>query len=135
MTVLDRPEVIDIGKKQTAVPIINWYPANIFDFWNLQSDIVVLSRVLHDWDDDSALQLLKRARESMESGGRIFIVEMLLGENTMSGSLCDLHLLMVTGGRERSALEYNNLLSRTGFKPTTIYSVAALPSIIAGIAI
>jgi ubiquinone/menaquinone biosynthesis C-methylase UbiE len=135
MTVLDRGEVIEIGKKRIASSAVKWRAGNMFDFWNLHSDIVLLSRVLHDWDDDKALQILQRARETMKSGGRIFIIEMLLGEDNVFGSLCDLHLLMVTGGRERSARGYNNLLIRAGFKPVEVRGVAALPSIIAAIAI
>jgi 2-polyprenyl-3-methyl-5-hydroxy-6-metoxy-1,4-benzoquinol methylase len=135
MTVLDRPEVIELGRNQSASSIIKWHAASIFNFWNLRSDLVLLSRVLHDWDDGHALQILKRARETMKNGGRIFIIEMLLDENNVSGSLCDLHLLMVNGGRERTAQGYNELLGRAGFKPAGVYHFAALPSLIVGIAV
>jgi ubiquinone/menaquinone biosynthesis C-methylase UbiE len=135
MIVLDRHEVIALGQKQATSSIIKWHSANIFDFWNLHSDIVLLARVLHDWDDNHAEQILKRARETMKIGGRTVIIEMLLDENNVVGSLCDLHLLMATGGRERTAQGYNNLLRRAGFKPAGVYCFGALPSLVVGVAI
>jgi hypothetical protein len=96
---------------------------------------VILSRVLHDWDDAAALRILAHARAALPTGGRIFIVEMLIPEENVSGALCDLHLLVVTGGRERSGPEFERLLRTSGFGLVEVRLIPALPSIVVGVAI
>ena len=95
---------------------------------------MVMARVLHDWDDAPALRLLLCARRALPSGGRLFLVEVVMPENGVAGSLCDLHLLMATGGRERTAAEYAALLGEAGFGFDGIRRISALPSTVAGVA-
>ena len=64
----------------------------------------------------------------------MFVVEMLIPDDGAFGGLCDLHLLMATGGRERTAKEFENLFRQAGFEPTAVRTLAALPSIIEGVA-
>jgi hypothetical protein len=59
---------------------------------------------------------------------------MLVPENGVAGSLCDLHLLMTTGGAERTASEYERLLDAAGFGLECVRRIAALPSILVGVA-
>jgi hypothetical protein len=57
---------------------------------------------------------------------------MLLPEAGVAGSLCDLHLLMMTGGQERTATEYEALLNQAGFTLCEVRRMAALPAILVG---
>lgn len=136
VTVLDRKEVVEQGKREAAPGNgIDWHAANIFEEWGIHADAVILSRVMHDWDDHKALEILKRARAAMKPGGRIFIIEMLIEDGSVSGALCDLHLLVATGGRERSSVEFERLLRSSGFKLVDVQLIAALPSIVVGEAV
>src|SRR5260221_75477 len=45
-----------------------------------QADIYLLKHILHDWNDGEAVQILKRCREPMRPGGRVIVIERLLGE-------------------------------------------------------
>lgn len=136
VTVLDRPEVIEQGKREAAPGNgIYWHAGNLFDAWGLRADVVILSRVMHDWDDHQAIAILKRAREALSAGGRMYIIEMLIPEGNVSGALCDLHLLVATGGRERSLVEFERLLRISGFRLVDQRLIAALPSIVVGEAI
>lgn len=134
VTVLERPEVVDLARRQGGASGIQWRAANLFEPWGLQADAVVLARVLHDWDDEAAGRILAQARATLAPGGRVFVVEMLVDERAPAGSLCDLHLLTVTGGRERSAGEVERLLTAAGFECAGVRTVAALPSIVIGVA-
>jgi hypothetical protein len=67
--------------------------------------------------------------------GRIFLIEMLMPEAGVAGSLCDLHLLMATGGQERSRSEYAKLFGQAGFRLEEVKTLVALPSILIGVAI
>lgn len=135
VTVLDRSEVIEQALGDTSSSSrLEWRSTNIFEPWGLVADVVLLSRVLHDWDDDAALRILTQARAALPVGGRIFVIEMLIPESSVAGALCDIHLLMATGGRERSAAEYERLLAATGFQLAAVRTAAALPSIVVGLA-
>jgi len=132
ITVLERPEVVAIAPQDTP---LRWVSGNLFDEWKLEADAVVLSRVLHDWDDREALTILSRARSSLTVGGRVFIIEMLAGEEEAAGALCDLHLLVATGGRERSQEHFEVLLSKAGFKLESVRKLPTLPSVLVGVAV
>jgi hypothetical protein len=38
-------------------------------------DAYILSRVIHDWDDDAALTILRNCRRAIRPDGRLLLVE------------------------------------------------------------
>lgn len=50
---------------------------------------------------------------------------MVLDESSCAGALCDLHLLAVTGGKERTASQFHELLASSGFR---LLEIRTLPS-------
>jgi O-methyltransferase domain len=88
-----------------------------------RGDLLLLSRVLHDWDDAACLRILKRCREAMRPGARLAIVERLLPDHPAGSSLAaawDVHMMVNnTTGRERNLAEYRQLLDATGFLITS----------------
>ena len=134
VTVLDRPEVTERARHDGEHDSVAFYAADLFRPWGVTGDAVILARVLHDWDDAAALRILRHARRALSRGGRLFVVEMVLQEAGSAGGLCDLHLLMVTGGKERTLPEYSALLDRAGFALDGMRELPALPSIIVGVA-
>lgn len=54
----------------------------------------------------------------------------LLPDVGANGGLCDLHLLTVTGGQERTHKEMDRLLGRAGFKESQLYKLSSLPSVL-----
>ncbi len=134
VVILDRPEVIEQAARKQLGTQVELRSTDIFRPWGVKGSVVVLARVLHDWDDALALQLLHNARCALPSGGQLFVIEMLLPEDGMAGGLCDLHLLMATGGKERTAADYISLLERAGFDFDGVRRISALPSIIVGVA-
>lgn len=134
VTVLDRPEVIERTAHRELGERVEVRSADLFGSWGVEGDAVVMARVLHDWDDTRALQILRAAYRALPLEGRLFIVEMLVPENGAAGSLCDLHLLAVTGGKERTAEEYAALLDEAGFEAVGVRRIPSLPSIIMGVA-
>ena len=135
VTVLDRPEVIEQAQNTSDVSGINWVSGNLFETWEVSANTIILARVLHDWDDKNAICILKRARETLSSGDALYIIEMLLTENSFDGCLCDLHLLMATGGQERTESEYKLLLNNSGFKLKEVRSLNDLSTVLVCVAI
>jgi len=128
---LDRPEVVS---QVPSRPGLHPLQGDLFDDYNVAVDVAVLARVVHDWDDGRAVRLLQQVRAALPRGGQVFLVELLLPESGGFGGLCDLHLLMATGGRERTAAEYGALLATAGFELVEVRSVGALPSVLVGVA-
>ncbi len=83
-------------------------------------DVYILSRVLHDWDDQQGRLILERCAEAMPPDAQLLILERLLPEDD-SPSLAaawDVHMLCNVGGRERTAGHYRRLLRESGFTLT-----------------
>lgn len=133
VVLLDRPEVVEqAGRALGTADRLALRAADLLEPWEARGDAVLMSRVLHDWDDDAALRILRHARSALAPGGRLFVVEMLLPEDGVAGSLCDLHLLVATGGSERTLAEYTALLGQAGFASIRAVRLPALPSVIVG---
>ncbi len=115
VVLLERPEVVEQLPVQRRFAAVS---ADLFAPWPIAADVILLTRVLHDWDDDQALTLLHRAREALNPGGQLMIVELLLDPENPGGGLCDLHLRVVTGGRERTLADFAALLRRAGLHLT-----------------
>ncbi|APR65977.1 hypothetical protein CN03_02970 [Thalassolituus oleivorans] len=100
---------------------------DLFSDWRGFYDIVVLARVLHDWSDLDAVKILENAKRVLGGKGRIMILEMLMSEESCFGALCDLHLLAASGGRERTAAEFDILAKKAGLQ---IKQITELPSLV-----
>lgn len=80
-------------------------------------DLYVLSRVVHDWDDARAVAVLRSCRRAMEGHARLLLVERVLPDRIEPTPavqplvLSDLNMLVRTGGRERTAGEFAELLA------------------------
>lgn len=119
-TLFDLPNVIE-GQAFTNIPapIRNRMDKVGGDFFQSvpEADLYLLKFILHDWDDDECVAILRNCRKAIAPGGRIAIIELVLGEIGDPGfaPLMDLNMLVMTGGRERSFAEYAALLARAGF--------------------
>ena len=56
--------------------------------------------ILHDWDDERSIKILSRCREAMLPGGRLAVIELVLGElsDPGLGALMDLNMLAASPG-------------------------------------
>jgi SAM-dependent methyltransferase len=78
-------------------------------------DVYLLASVLHNWDDEDAVKILRNVRRAMNPGGRVLILEVVLpdDERPHLGKDIDLRMLAIfNGGAERSRAEYAALLAR-----------------------
>jgi hypothetical protein len=81
-----------------------------------QADLIILMNVLHDWDDDEAARILANVRRSLEPAGQLHIIEGLMAPEKPSMDLMDVGMAVITGGRQRSAREYEALLVAAGLR-------------------
>ncbi|MHC4170196.1 MAG: methyltransferase, partial [Planctomycetota bacterium] len=114
----DRCEIVG-GDFFTSVPV---------------ADAYVLRHVIHDWEDEEAIEILRNCREAMNPRGRILAVETVIPpmNEPCFGKWLDLMMLIV-GGRERTEEQYRRLFSLAGLKLSRVVSTAHEVSVIEGI--
>jgi hypothetical protein len=99
------------------------------------ADAYILCGVIHDWDDDHGIRILKNCRKAMTKDGRLLLVEVVVpepGANCFS-ALLDLNMLVMTGGQERTKSEFCTLFNAAGYKLTRIVPTVAPQSVIEAI--
>jgi hypothetical protein len=99
------------------------------------TDTYILKNVLHDWDDESAVRILKNCRRAMDDSGKILVMESLLpaSDEVSFASLLDLNMLVMSGGQERTEAEFGRLFKASGFCLTRVVPTMAPLSIMEGI--
>jgi hypothetical protein len=102
-------------------------------------DAYLLKHVIHDWDDQRAITILKNCHRAMTRQGKVLIVEGVypkrIDETTESRGAAanDVNMLVSTGGRQRSEDEFRALYQAAGFRLTTIVPTVARVSIVEGV--
>ena len=116
-TLLDRAAVIPAAEAHLAAAGVaeraRCVAGDFFDDVPAGADAYVLSRVLHDWDDDAAGRILAVCRRRMAPQSRLLVVDAILPERAEDGPAAvrmDLHMLLLFGARERTEAELRDLL-------------------------
>ena len=109
---------------------------DFFDSVPEGADAYILSGVIHDWDDDHGIRILKNCRRAMTRNGRLLLVEMVVPDADAKcfSKLLDLNMLVMTGGRERTKSEFRTLLAAAGYRLTKIVPTMAPQSVIEALA-
>lgn len=83
-----------------------------------EGDAYVMKWIIHDWEDEKAIAILKNCRTQVQPSGRLIIVDCVVPENDKPdfSKTFDLNMMVMTGGKERTAAEFEQLLATTGFK-------------------
>jgi hypothetical protein len=91
---------------------------DIFQAVPEHGDAYVLKSILHDWNDQDSLAILRTCRRAMTDGAALLVVERDLGgpNDRLENKLSDLNMLTGPGGRERSQRDYAALLEAAGFE-------------------
>jgi len=81
-------------------------------------DAYVMKWIIHDWEDEKAVTILKNCRAQMKPDARLIIVDCVVpeGNEPHFAKTFDLNMMVMTGGKERTAAEFEKLVSAAGFK-------------------
>lgn len=95
-------------------------------------DAYLLAQILHDWDDERSVEILRQCRRAIPAHGKLLVIELVLpeGEEPFFGKWLDLHMLVLLGARERTAAEYAALFDASGFALERVIPTSAGPSIV-----
>lgn len=97
-------------------------------------DAYILKRIVHDWSDAEAIQILQNCRQAMNEQGRVLLVERIAQPASQGNpaTSSDLMMLVLVSGRERTEEEFRELYAEAGLKLTRVISAGGR-SIIEGI--
>lgn len=130
---LDLPEVVASATLPVALADrIQAVGTDLFQPWPERGDAIVLARVLHDWSDADAVRLLARARAATEPGGRVYVLELVLRDDSPGGGLLDINMLVMTGGRERTEADFRSIFEAAGLRLVGTQSLPSVSSILIG---
>lgn len=97
---------------------------DIFERLEAEADLYLLKDIVHDWDDERSLQILRTVAAAMKPGSKLVLIEQLLERNETHPIVAalDLHMLNVCdGGRQRSVGELQALLGAAGLRPGAVH--------------
>jgi hypothetical protein len=99
-------------------------------------DLYVLSHIIHDWDDERARAVLQACRRAMAPSTKLLILDRVLPERVepnpvvQGDMLFDLMMMVWTGGRERTASEFQALLGTAGLRMVRIIPMQTADSLV-----
>jgi len=101
-------------------------------------DAYIMKHIIHDWDDERSLTILRNIHAVLAGvpNGRVILLESVVqpGNAPDFGKLIDMEMLLIPGGRERTADEFEALFARAGFDLTRIVPTASALSVIEAVA-
>lgn len=91
------------------------------------ADAYVMKYILHDWDDERCIVILRNCRAAMSAGGRVLVVENVIARGNAPdwGKLLDINMLVLTGGKERTRAQFEELFAAAGLKLRKIHETGA----------
>lgn len=133
----DLPHVIESAKQTTTVGgRCEYVTGDFFASVPAGGDAYMMKHIIHDWDDERAITILKNIKDAMNPGGRVLVVESVIadGNGQDFGKLLDIEMLVSPGGKERTAAEYEDLFKRAGLRLTRIVPTKSPYSVIEAVA-
>ena len=81
-------------------------------------DAYIMKWIIHDWNDELATTILKNCRNQIPANGKLILVDCVVPETDEPhfSKFIDLNMLVMTGGKERTAREFEKLLEGAGFR-------------------
>jgi predicted O-methyltransferase YrrM len=135
-TVFDQPHVADGARKTFADANLRQRTAAVGgDFFESVpggADLYTMKFIIHDWDDQRCVRILKNIRKGIAPGGKLLIFDTVIPEGNVPhfGKLFDLNMLVMTGGRERTEKEFAALLREGGFHLARVVPTASVISVV-----
>lgn len=119
-----------VGERATFIP------TDFFKAVDPGADCYLLKFIIHDWADADSIEILRNTRAAAGNDGRLLIVEQVAPErveaNPRHATVIrgDIQMMVATGGMERTAAEYERLLTEAGLTLVRIIPSASQFSVI-----
>jgi ubiquinone/menaquinone biosynthesis C-methylase UbiE len=135
----DAPQVIEGAKSALAESGVGDRCQLVSgDFFKLVpegGDAIVMKWIIHDWNDEQSVSIMKNCRRALPEGGKLILIEAVVPATSEPhfSKFIDLNMLVMTGGRERTEEEFRALYEASGFKLARIVPSESPFSVIEGV--
>jgi ubiquinone/menaquinone biosynthesis C-methylase UbiE len=99
------------------------------------ADAYLMRHIIHDWDDEKSLVILRNCHRAMKPGAKLLLVESVIptGNDPFGAKFLDLTMMLIPGGLERTAEQFRDLYAQAGFELTRIVPTSTEISVLEGI--
>ena len=135
---IDLPAVIDAARKEiSALDLADRCQLagmDMFESIPAGGDAYMMKHVIHDWNDERSVAILRNCRNVMPRNGKLLVIEGVIGpgNDPSISKLLDLQMLLI-GGKERAEEEFRALYRQAGFEMTRIVPTRSPASIVEGV--
>ena len=116
---------------------LTFHPGDFFKDLLPKTDVLIMGHILHDWDLEEKMMLLRKAYEALPTGGALIVHEALIDDarkQNAFGLLMSLNMLIEThGGFDFTGADCTQWMKKVGFKQTKVEKLAGPDSMVIGI--
>jgi hypothetical protein len=93
-----------------------------------KADIITMGNILHDWDEETKLMLMKKAYKALPEGGAFIAIESIIDDGrkqNVFGMMMSINMLIETGtGFDYTLADFSKWAKQVGFKSTSLLPLA-----------
>jgi hypothetical protein len=120
----DQPHVVSDAELRTAgvADRCELVGGDFFESVPRGGDAYVLKSIIHDWSDEESIKILRTVRKAMETSAKLLLVEQVVAPRNEGPAtkFSDLNMLVLPGGRERTAEEFAQILEASGYRLSSV---------------
>ena len=100
---------------------------NFFESVPANADAYIMKHILHDWDNEKSIQILTNCCKAMKPGSKLLVIESVIpkGNTPHPGKFMDINMMAMTGGSERTEMEFAALFEKAGLKPSRVITTGS----------
>jgi cyclopropane fatty-acyl-phospholipid synthase-like methyltransferase len=133
----DSPQVIEgaVMRDSDVANRCEMIGGSFFESVPAGADAIILKWIIHDWNDEQSVAILKNCHNALPANGKLMLVEAVVPATSEPhfSKFIDLNMLVMTGGRERTEEEFRKLYEESGFKLTRVVPTESPFSVIEGV--
>jgi len=135
----DLPHVVERARERVEAAGVSdrcqLIGGNFFETVPESADACLMRHIIHDWDDEKSLAILRNCHAAMPADGKLLVVESVIppGNERFAGKFLDLVMLLIPGGKERTEAEYQTIFNEAGFELSRIVPTDTELSIVEGV--
>lgn len=119
--IFDQPYIADLTGQaipEDMVQRCTTAAGNFFEKVPEGADLYMTKWVIHDWNDEESIQILKNVHDAMPIGGKLLIIDSVIPDDSQNkphaGKLLDINIMAMTTGKERTLSEFKTLIEKAG---------------------
>ena len=115
---------------------LKFQAGNFFNDPLPHADVLIMGHILHDWNLDEKMMLLKKAYDALPDGGALIVYEAIIDDDRREnafGLLMSLTMLIeLEGGFDYTGADCQGWMQETGFKDTQVHHLSGPDSMVVG---